>query len=245
MAELRVLVFDVDGTLSETEEVHRRAFNETFTAFGLPWHWDRADYRELLQVTGGKERIRHFIAEHDPPGVHRGDPVRMVAEMHTAKTALYKDLIAAGGATLRPGVERLIRHAHAAGMRLAIATTTSAPNVSALLRATLGTSGEAMFDVIASGDMVANKKPAPDLYLRVVDELRLPAASCLAFEDSENGLLSARAAGLPTLITPSAYTDHQSFLGALAVVDDLDHGGAAFSDGPVDIAGLRALIATQ
>ena len=244
MAELRALVFDVDGTLSETEEVHRQAFNQAFAAHGLPWHWDRPRYRELLRVAGGKERIRHFMARNDPPGLRTSDPDRTIAAIHSAKTARYEELIAAGGATLRPGVERLIREAQAAGIRLGIATTTSAPNVNALLRATLGTGGEAMFDVIASGDMVERKKPAPDIYLRALDDLRLPAASCLAFEDSENGLLSARAAGLPTLITPSAYTDHQSFPGALAVIDDLDHGGAAFADAAVDIAALRALIAT-
>ncbi len=241
MAGLQALVFDVDGTLSETEEVHRRAFNETFTAHGLPWHWDRARYRELLQVTGGKERIRHFCAAYDPPGLDDRDLDQLVPAMHADKTARYEGLIARGGAVLRPGIERLIREAQAASLRLAIATTTSASNVTALLRATLG--GEAMFEVVASGDTVAHKKPAPDIYLSALAGLRLPGACCLALEDSENGLASARAAGLPTLITPSAYTDDQSFPGALAVIDDLDHGGAAFDGGPVTISDLRALMA--
>ena len=217
---VEAIIFDVDGTLAETEEVHRQAFNETFARFGLNWHWDRPLYRRLLDVTGGKERIRAFIAEHRPPDGPRA--LERVGEMHAAKTEIYTTLIAEGAARLRPGVLRLISEARAKGVRLAIATTTSLPNVEALLEAAFGTPASSIFEVIGAGDIVPAKKPAPDIYRHVLDELRMPTFACIAIEDSRNGLDSARAAGLPTLVTPSAYTSHQSFPGALAVVPDLD-----------------------
>ncbi|MBS7544891.1 HAD family hydrolase [Ancylobacter oerskovii] len=214
------IIFDVDGTLAETEEIHRLAFNETFVRFGLDWYWNRPLYRQLLDVTGGKERIRAFVAGHQPPD--GAQALERVAEMHAAKTEIYTELIAEGAARLRPGVLRLISEARDKGVRLAIATTTSLPNVEALLQAAFGAPASSIFEVIGAGDIVAAKKPAPDIYRHVLDELRMPTFACLAIEDSRNGLDSARAAGLPTLVTPSVYTSHQKFPGALAVVPDLD-----------------------
>lgn len=214
MAELRALIFDVDGTLAETEELHRRAFNETFAAQGLGWHWSRDTYRRLLKTTGGKERIAAFLAEI---GAEGGD----IAALHRAKTRRYTDLMAQGGLRLRPGVADLIARARADGLRLAIATTTSRPNVEALARACFGQPAETVFPVIAAGDEVAAKKPAPDVFQLALARLRLPPAACLAFEDSRNGLLSARAAGLRVVVTPSAYTGDEDFTGAWRVLPDL------------------------
>jgi len=244
---LEALVFDVDGTLSETEEVHRRAFNETFAAFRLPWNWDRALYRILLKVTGGKERITHFIRAHDA-ALPAGEAVEaLVARLHRDKTERTVALIDAGAAVLRPGVGRLLDEARRDGVRLAIATTTSAPNVEALLKAALGSRGPALFETIAAGDRVTRKKPAPDLYRIALEALGAPAQACLAVEDSNSGLRSAMAAGLPALITPSAYTDDHDFTGALALVADLDHAGGAVpsADGRVHVAGLRGLMGAR
>jgi len=218
------MIFDVDGTLSETEELHRQAFNEIFAAEKLPWHWDAADYRRLLDVAGGKERIAHFLAAQ-PDGADRA--VGRIAELHAAKTARYSALIAAGAA-LRPGVERLIREAKAAGVRLAIATTTSLPNVEALLGASLGRDAIALFEVIGAGDVVPAKKPAPDIYQYVLERLALPASACVAFEDSTNGVRAARGAGLATIVTQGMYTEGDDFAGALAVLSDLGEPDAPY-----------------
>ncbi|HSI42293.1 MAG TPA: HAD family hydrolase [Xanthobacteraceae bacterium] len=214
------IIFDVDGTLAETEELHRRSFNDTFAAFGLDWVWDQGLYRTLLDVTGGKERIRHFVATYEPPGGTAA--LGEVARMHEAKTARYAELVASGSLLLRPGIHRLVAEARQAKVRLAIATTTSPRNVEALLHAAFGAEAGPIFEVIGAGDIVAAKKPAPDIYRYVLDRLRLPTFACIAVEDSRNGLDSARAAGLPTVVTPSLYTSHQTFPGALAVVPNLD-----------------------
>ncbi|MFN3867765.1 MAG: HAD-IA family hydrolase [Hyphomicrobiaceae bacterium] len=238
---LQALIFDVDGTLAETEEVHRAAFNAVFDEMGLGWHWDRPMYGRLLDVTGGKERITHFIATEQPPRVPQSDGGSMadaIAAMHRRKTDIYNQMVASGGLQLRPGVEAVVRAAKQAGVRLAIATTTSLPNVESLLSATLGSDGIAMFEAIAAGDMVAKKKPAPDVFLLALEKLALPARACLALEDSLNGLHSAQAAGLSTFITRSAYTAHQDFKGALAVRDTLGELGESGAD---IIAALRAL----
>lgn len=235
------LIFDVDGTLAETEELHRQAFNETFAAFGLPWRWDRALYRQLLAVAGGKERLRHYIDAYHPPAAAAASG--HIAALHAAKTARYTALVDGGAARLRTGVCRLIGEARGQGIALAIATTTSLANVEALLRATLGQDGVAAFTAIGAGDMVAAKKPAPDVYGFVLERLALPAGRCVAFEDSAIGLASALAAGVPTVVTPSVYTDDQSFPGALAVLSHLGDppapyrhlAGAGAGDAMVDL----------
>lgn len=227
---LDALIFDVDGTLAETEEVHRAAFNRTFAEFGLDWSWDRALYGELLKVTGGKERMHHFVETARPARRPERDLAAAVAAMHKRKTALYGEMIAAGEVALRPGIAPLIAAAREAGVRLAIATTTSRPNVEALLDATLGAASRTTFEVIVAGDEVAQKKPAPDVFVEALRMLGLPAARCLALEDSWNGVRSALGASLPVLVTRGMYTSGDRFDGALAVLDGLEElsGG----DGP-------------
>ena len=213
---LAALIFDVDGTLAETEEAHRRAFNDSFAAAGLGWHWSQVTYRRLLTITGGKERMRAHAGE---TGTRLDD--RRIAALHAEKTARYGRIIAEGGVPLRPGVAALIAAARAAGLRLAVATTTSRPNVEVLARAAFGCAAGEVFDVIAAGDEVPAKKPAPDVYRLALARLDLPPASCLAFEDSRNGMLAARAAGLRVVVTPSIYTAGEDFTGATELLADL------------------------
>jgi HAD superfamily hydrolase (TIGR01509 family) len=213
---LEALIFDVDGTLAETEECHREAFNVAFSAAGLSWVWDRPLYAQLLKVTGGKERIAHYIETRG--GTPALDPQRIQA-LHRHKTAQFATLIANGSLSLRPGVESLLMEARDAGIRLAVATTTTRENVTALLDATLGFDP---FEIIIAGDDVSAKKPAPDAYNLALERLGLAADRCVAIEDTMNGFRSAMAAGLPCLVTMSEYGERDGFTGALAVVESLE-----------------------
>ena len=219
---LQALIFDVDGTLAETERHgHLPAFNAAFAEFALPWRWDEELYDRLLAVAGGKERLRFFAEQHDPDFLARPDADELIAAVHRSKTRRYQQLVAGGGIPLRPGVARLIGEARAAGLRLSIATTTAPDNVGALLRAALAPEAESWFDAIGAGDVVPKKKPAPDVYLWVLARLGLPAAACLAIEDSAIGLKASLGAGLPTVVAESQYTAGEDFSGALAVLPDL------------------------
>lgn len=228
MHRLTTLLFDVDGTLAETEEVHREAFNKAFAQAGLDWHWSVETYAELLSVTGGKERIRYFLDTRLPEFRAPSDLDAFIAGLHADKTAIYTRTVAAGGVPMRPGVRRLLDAARAAGLRLGIATTTTPANVTALLRHSLAEDAEDWFEVIAAGGVVGAKKPAPDIYHHAMQAMGVSAAECLAFEDSENGLRSALAAGLQTLVTVSQYTGGQDFSGALLVLDQLGEPGRPF-----------------
>jgi len=234
---LEALIFDVDGTLAETEEWHRHSFNAAFAEAGLDWHWDQTIYGRLLEVTGGKERIRHYAAG-------RGEIIdtTTTARLHAAKTARYVASIETGAVALRPGVPRLLQEAREAGLRLAIATTTTPENVTALLRTTLGPNGAGLFECIGAGDMVAAKKPAPDIYQFVLDRLRIAPERCLAFEDTPNGLRSALGAGIATVVTTSLYGGTAGFEDALMVVDGLGDADApcrVLRGAPLDSTVLR------
>lgn len=222
MGTLKALVFDVDGTLADTErDGHRVAFNDAFADFDLDWRWSDALYGELLKVTGGKERIRHYIEHYKPGFTAPADLDDYIARLHAEKNRRYARMLEQGGIPLRPGVRRLLEEARAAGLALAIATTTSLPNVQTLLRHSLDDDAESWFDLIAAGDMVPSKKPAPDIYELVLERLGLAPAECIAFEDSNNGLRSAQGAGLATVVTINDYTREQAFPGAVLVVDQL------------------------
>jgi len=218
---IKAIIFDVDGTLADTEDGHRISFNKTFAENDLPWNWDVALYDKLLKVTGGKERIKYFVDSFLTGYTKPADFDEFVKHLHKVKTAHYTAMLREGHIPLRPGIRRLILDAHAAGVTLAIATTTSPENVSTLLEVGLGKNWADYFAANGCGDIVPNKKPAPDIYFWVLDKLGLPPGDCIALEDSINGLRSSLAAGIKTYVTTNHYTRNQDFTGAAAVFDDL------------------------
>lgn len=220
---LSTLIFDVDGTIAETErDGHRVAFNQAFAAVGLDWRWSVALYGKLLMVPGGKERIAYYWQQYQPqfklPSESSQAAAAWIAGMHQRKTHYYRDRITQGLIPLRPGVKRLMLEARAAGIRLAIATTSALPNAMALIEKSLDPN---WFEVIAAGDIVPEKKPAPDIYNYVLQQMQLAPEDCLVFEDSEPGLKASNQAGLRTVVTVHNYTQTQDFSTAQLVLDQL------------------------
>ena len=220
---LQALIFDVDGTLADTEAAHRAAFNQAFDQEGLGWPWDEALYTQLLDVSGGKERLTHYWTQRHPEvrDVDGAGVRDTIARLHELKTAAYEAMVNDGAVSLRPGVLHLIDAAGQAGLHLAIATTTSPVNIAALLRGAIGPDWRQFFGIVEDASTAAIKKPHPQVYLQTLQRLQLPAAQCLAFEDSANGLRAATGAGLATVITPTQFTADHDFSGALKVLPNL------------------------
>lgn len=230
MSELKALIFDVDGTLADTErDGHRVAFNKAFKEAGLDWEWSEALYGQLLAVTGGKERIRYYLDNFNTEFARPDALDEFIAGLHKSKTRHYTEMLAEGAIPMRPGVKRLLNEARDAGLRLAISTTTTPENVSALLEHALEKGSMDWFEVIAAGDIVPAKKPAPDIYTWALDMMGLKPEECIAFEDSRNGILSSLGAGLKTIITINGYTAADDFSGAAIVLDAMGEPGQAFT----------------
>jgi HAD superfamily hydrolase (TIGR01509 family) len=208
---IKALLFDVDGTLADTEEAHRRAFNAAFAEMSLPFVWSVAEYEQLLLVAGGKERLSHFFSLQNLSIEEKTKLTALLPSLHRLKNEKYAELVAKGNAPFRPGVARLIDEAEAAGVKVGLATTTSAENVTALLQAGLGANADARFAVIACGDVVKAKKPAPDVYELALSKLSILPDEAIAFEDSEAGLSAAKSAGIFTVVTPTHWTRSQNF----------------------------------
>lgn len=244
---LHAVVFDVDGTLVDSErDGHRVAFNQAFAEFGLPDVWDEATYGELLAVTGGRRRIDGWLARRGVPDDERA---RLVPALHERKTAIFNDLVRAGRVPVRPGVGRLLSELAGAGVRLGVATTGSRDWVEPVL-ARAG--GDVVFDVVVTGDDVAERKPAPDGYLAALAALAEPAGTVVAVEDSANGLHSARQAGVPCVMVLNGYTVHDDVEGADLVTDGFgepDRPAQVLADprgvapgGVIDLAALAGVL---
>lgn len=215
---LAALLWDVDGTLAETErDGHRVAFNRAFAEMGLPWHWDTERYGRLLRITGGRERLLTAMAGEADAPVLAGEREALARELHRLKNLCYAESVHDGTIQLRPGVAALIDEASERGVRQAIVTTTSRSNVEALLGRHLGPAWARRFDTVVCGEDVRTKKPDPEAHRRALAALRLPAVSALAIEDSCAGATAARAADVPVLVTRSVYFADDPIHAAVAI----------------------------
>jgi len=255
LSMLKALIFDVDGTLAETErDGHRLAFNQAFAEVGLEWNWSVEVYGKLTEIGGGKERIVYYIENVDhfqqlenlhnlptPEPLKTGESLQSlksqlqhiaqdqgfetlkewIAAVHHRKSSYYAQILAQGLIRPRPGVLRLLEEAKTLGIPLAIATTSALPNALSLLKTTIAPDSPEWFTVIAAGDMVPQKKPAPDIYQYVLAQLQLSPEECLVFEDSQVGLEAAKRAGLTTIVTVNDYTEGQDFSTADLVINHL------------------------
>lgn len=218
MAALAALLWDVDGTIAESErDGHRVAFNLSFEALGVPWRWDDAHYGDLLRVTGGRERLLHDMTDRPDAPRSLAEREALAANVHWKKNALYADLVRSGCVPLRPGVAALMAECLQRGVRLGIATTTSRSNLAALLASADALPRPEQFSVIVCGEDVAHKKPHPEAFVHALALLALDADQAVAIEDSPGGVAAAQAAGIATLVTPSSYFAEATFARALAV----------------------------
>jgi len=225
MAQIKAIVFDQDGVIIDTErDGHRVSFNKTFKEFGFDFEWGVEKYHELLQIAGGKERMKHYLQTDG-----FGKPVKpqevddLIARMHKRKTAMFVEMIEAGELPLRPGVRRFMQEIMAAGLKTGVCTTSNEQAAHAIAYKILK---EIKFDFVLAGDIVKKKKPDPEIYHLAMEKTGLKANECLVVEDSRNGVLAAKAAGMFVLATTNPYTEKEDLHEADIIVTSLgDPGG--------------------
>lgn len=251
MTKLQALLFDVDGTIADTEELHRQAYNHAFLRLDLGWEWDAALYAELLGVSGGHDRLAAYIDRLDVPDDEKVRLRPLIPQIHRTKTHEFGLRLEEHPVQPRPGVLRLIEEAHAAGLKIGFASTSAWTNVSAMLAAIFGREARFEIGAVVNVTMVHRQKPAPDVYELLMSMLRVPADACVAFEDSANGVGAARAAGVFVVATPSRWTAHQDFSRADIVLPTLGDPGRALAAGDAARVGgagwfgLRELLALR
>jgi HAD superfamily hydrolase (TIGR01509 family) len=246
MTALRALLFDFDGTIVDSEELHRQAYNLTFLKFDLGWSWSPTLYEKLLNISGGSDRIAAYIERLNRAPVEAARLRQLVPGIHRAKTKLYGELLADRANRLRPGVARLFGEAREHGVKIGIAATSALSNVHTLLSAAFASEVRDAVGSVVGAEMVGRRKPAPDIYRLLLSTLGFPAADCIAFEDSANGLAAAKAAGLCTVVTPSRWTRGQDFGAADLMLQKLGDPGDPFDDrDAVRIGGARFVGMTE
>jgi HAD superfamily hydrolase (TIGR01509 family) len=217
----QALIFDVDGTLVDTEELHRKAFNQVFLNYGLDWEWMPELYTDLLHHSGGVDRLMAYVRRSGLTASEQAYLTEIVPMLHREKTQIYTDLVRDTAVRGRTGVARLIAEALGSDVKVALVATSAFADVRGLAQAALGEKIASALDPIVCIDHVAHKKPAPHLYRLAVNQLRIPAEACIAFEDSANGLAAAKRASLFTIVTPSRWTASHDFRGADVVLSSL------------------------
>lgn len=225
---LKAIIFDLDGTIAETEDAHRAAFNRAFAAAGLSWHWDPATWSGLLEIAGGRNRLHAWLADNRPDLLQGPEATHLLDTLHGAKDRLYREILEAGEIPLRPGIRALMDEARASGVRIAIATTSRRAIAQRVIECCLGEDAPGWFDAFLGHEDATYRKPHPDIYRRAAARLRLRPRDCLALEDSAIGVASAVSAGVPVVATVNAYSGDRPFEGALAVVSDLGSDAAPF-----------------
>jgi HAD superfamily hydrolase (TIGR01509 family) len=253
MHELKAIIFDMDGTLADTEDIHRLAFNQAFAEFEFDWQWSVEEYKQLLCISGGKERIRNYLQQRNIVPKEHKDLWHLAESVHIRKSDIYRDMLVAGHIQLRPGVKRLIEDAISNNITLAIATSSSQKNVETLLLNALGKNALTLFSAIVTCDIVEDKKPSPAAYQLTLAELGLEPQNCVAIEDTYNGNKAALGAKLKTIITTHLYTLDDDFSQASLVIDQLGEpdcfftlqSGNSFGKQFVDVALLQRICADR
>ena len=255
----RALIFDCDGVLADTErDGHLVAFNQMWREQNVPWQWTLEQYAVKLKIGGGKERIASLARDDDFRAAYRVPAAQeawlnVVAGWHRRKSEIFKELVLSGAMPARPGVKRLAQEAHDRGWVLAVCSTSAQASVQAVLDSVMGKELASTFAGVFAGDIVTAKKPAPDIYNYAADTLRLAHRDAVVVEDSRNGLLAARAAGMACLVTVNGLTEREDFSEAALVVDSLGDPGTparvianrsqARPSETVTVADLEAIVA--
>ena len=220
MAEIKAIIFDQDGVIIDTErDGHRVAFNKTFKEFGFDFQWDVDYYHELLQVAGGKERMRHHLhTKGFGREVKPKEEDELIKALHKRKTEVFIELIKEGALPLRPGIKRIMKEAMNRGLKVGICTTSNEKAAHAVAYEILK---DVKFDFVLAGDVVKKKKPDPEIYLLALKKGGLKAEECIVVEDSRNGLLAAKAAGMNVVVTTNHYTEKEDLREADIIVTRL------------------------
>ena len=206
MKNYKALLFGSIGSIVETSEIQRKSFNEAFKKYGLEWNWTKLEYINLLSRSGGKDRISRYAKKKKN--------VVDSAYLRNLKTKIFNNYLKKNQLKLRPGVKNLISICKKNKIKIAFVSSTSSNNINAILYSLRNSINKRDFNFIGNAKLVKRLKPNPDIYLLSLKKLKLKANDCVAIEDTQESLNSARQAKLKCIIFPGKFHSSKKFVGA-------------------------------
>jgi len=202
----KALLFGSIGSIVETSEIQRRSFNKAFKKYGLEWNWTKREYINLLSKSGGKDRISRYAKKKKN--------VVDSAYLRNLKTKIFNNYLKNNQLKLRPGVKNLISLCKKEKIKIAFVSSTSSNNINAILYSLRNSINKRDFSFIGNSKLIKKFKPNPDIYLLALKKLKLKANDCIAIEDTQESLNSARRAKIKCIIFPGKFHSSTKFIGA-------------------------------
>ena len=210
MKYYKALLFGSIGSIVETSEIQRKSFNKAFKQYGLDWNWTKREYLSLLNKSGGKDRISRYAKKNKE--------IVNSTYLRNLKTKIFNNYLKKNQLKLRPGVKNLILFCKKEKIKLAFFSSTSKNNINAILYSLRNSINKEDFSFVGNSKLVKKFKPNPAIYLLALKKLKLKANDCLAIEDTQESLNSAKRAKIKCIIFPGKFHSSRKFSGALKKV---------------------------
>jgi beta-phosphoglucomutase-like phosphatase (HAD superfamily) len=214
LTKYKALLFGSIGTIVETSEIQRKSFNSAFKIAGLKWNWTKEIYKNLLNKSGGEERILRY-AKQTKSNVNSKN-------IRKLKTKIFNRYLKKNKLKLRPGVKEIIKYSKKNQIKLALVTSTTLDNINSIFFCLRENLNKRDFNFIGNSTLVKKPKPSAKIYKLALKKLKISPKECIAIEDTQESLNSAIKAKLKCFIFPGKFHRSKKFNGAFKEINKIN-----------------------